>query len=248
MFRIKLRWLLFFFFLCVTAVALYGVFTAPAKLEKLSVVVEGKGSWKADISQYVLSYVHMGQDLTPETLAALEKDVESLPWVSKCKLEVKGTTLIIRVWETKPSFILVFGKKNYLIGENGYILGEEERLAGGYPNFFYRGKLSPFIVEGGFLRIRKSVKMEIDLVESRLREINVKGLKPVISLLDSGVQVMFKKPPVLVYLGIDGDSWSEFERLERGKFLKPGVYDFRFAQLLLVKGRQERCLVKKSSL
>ena len=241
--------MLFFFFLCVAAVALYGVFTAPAKLEKLSfVVVEGKEPWEANISQYVLSYVRMGQDLTPDFLTALKRDVESLPWVSRCKLEVKGTALTIKVWETKPSFVLVFGKKNYLIGENGYVLEEGERLAGGYPSFFYRGRMSPFVVEGGFLRVRKSVKMEIGLVESKLREINVEGLKPEISLLDSGVQVMFKKPPVLVYLGIDADSWNEFEKLEKEKFLKPGVYDFRFAQLLLVKGRQEKCLVRKSSL
>ena len=235
-------------FVSILGFFLYGMVSAPSKLNQVEfVVVEKSGSWKEEISKYVLSYVRLGQDLTPEFVSALKSEIESLPWVNRCELSVKGGTLTVKIWEARPEFILLFGKKSYLIGENGFVLKEGSTIPSGYPIFFYRGKSSPFTVVNGFLKIKKSVKMELRLIKSKLNEIKLKGRKPEISLLDCGVQLAFKRPPVLVYLGIgEINSWRRFEELSQKDFLKPGVYDFRFEQMLIVEGRQGKCSAKKS--
>ena len=246
--RWKLRWFLLAVLAVLTGVFLYGVATAPSKLKKIEfVIVEKNGSWKANISQYVLSYVHSGQDLTPDFLSVLKEQVEALPWVRSCDVYVEGGTLTIKIWEARPSYVLFFDKKGYLIGEDGFVLEQETRVRGKYPMFFYKGKSSPFTAENGFLRVKKSVKIEMELLKSKLKEIKLNGRNPQVSLLDCGVQLAFKSPPVLVFLGVGGGSgWNYFERLSGNNFLKPGIYDFRFEEMLLIKGRKERCLDRKS--
>ena len=242
----KLRWFLLAVLVITGAIFLYGVVTAPSKLSQIEfVVVEKSGPWKADISQYVLSYVHVGQDLTPEFLSNLKKEIEALPWVEKCRLKVDGGKLTVQIWETHPKFVLIADRETYLIGENGFVLKKGVGKIGSYPVFFYKGKYAPFTVKNGFLMLKKSVKMELKLLSSKLSEIELKGKKPEISLLDSGVQLAFKSPPFLVYLGIGGDAWDRFSRLSRKGFFKPGVYDLRFEQMMVIKGRQEKCLGKK---
>lgn len=227
---------------------LYGIYTAPSKLNQIEfVVVEKKGPWKADISQYVLSYVQMGQDLTPRFLSNLRNTVKSLPWVKKCDIEIKGGKLTVKIWETSPRLVLIFDRDSYLIGNNWFVLQKGVKTTGSYPIFFYRGKTSPFTVVNGFLKLKRSVKMELELLNSKLNEIELKGKKPEVSLLDSGVQLAFKNPPLLVYLGIGGSGWKQFEELSKENFFKPGIYDFRFEQMLVIKGRQEKCSDKKSS-
>ena len=227
---------------------LYGVYTAPSKLNQIEfVVVEKKGPWKADISQYVLSYVHLGQDLTPDFLSSLRNTVESLPWVEKCELEVKGGKLTVKIWEAKPESVLIFDRESYLIGKDGFVLQKGLNYPKKYPIFFYKGETSPFTVVNGFLKLRKSVKMEMELLSSKLKEIELNGKKPEVSLLSSGVQLAFRNPPVLVFLGIGGSGWDRFRELSKKGFFKPGVYDFRFEQMVVIRGRQEECSVKRSS-
>ncbi len=243
----RLRWVLLSAFSILVAVFAYGVFTAPSKLTQVEfVVVEKSGPWKADISQYVLSYVHVGQDLTPEFLSNLKEEIEALPWVKKCKLEVNGGKLTVEIWETRPKFVLISDRETFLIGENGFVLKKGVGRKEAYPVFFYRGKTSPFTVVNGFLMLKKSVKMELKLLNSKISEIELEGKKPEISLLDSGVQLAFKSPPVLIYLGIGGDAWDRFSEISKKGFLKPGVYDFRFEQMMVIKGRQEKCSGKNS--
>ena len=243
----KLRWFFLFVLFILGTTVVYGIVTAPSKLSQVEfVVLEKTGPWKVDISQYVLSYVHVGQDLTPEFLSNLKEEIEALPWVKKCDLDVKGGKLIVKIWETRPEFILISDKETYLIGENGFVLKKGIRKKSGYPVFFYRGKSSPFTVINGFLMLKKSVKMELNLLSSKLSEIELEGRKPEISLLDSGVQLAFRSPPVLIYLGIGGDAWEQFNKLSKENFFKPGVYDFRFEQMMVIKGRQEKCSDKNS--
>jgi len=244
---VKLRWFLLLAVFIVGATVIYGIVTAPSKLSQVKfVVVEKKGPWKADISQYVLSYVHVGQDLTPDFLSNLKEEIEALPWVKKCDLDVKGGRLTVRIWETHPEFVLISGKETYLISENGFVLEKGIERENGYPVFFYRGKSSPFTVVNGFLMLKKSVKMELKLLSSKLSEIELEGKKPEISLLDSGVQLAFKSPPLLIYLGIGGDAWEHFNKMLKEGFFKPGIYDFRFEQMMVIKGRQEKCSDKNS--
>ena len=247
--RLKLRWILVFLLVGLTAFFLYGIATAPSRLKQVEfVVVEKSGPWKANISQYVLSYVRLGQDLTPEFLSTLKEQIESLPWVSRCELGVEGDTLIIKIWETHPSYILFFDKKSYLIGENGFVLEQDSKVCNGCPVFFYRGKNSPFTAVNGFLKVKKSVKMELELLNSKLKEIKLNGKEPQVSLLDCGVQLAFKSPPVLTYFGVgSSEGWGYFEELSKNSFLKPGVYDFRFEEMLVIKGRKEKCSDRRSS-
>ena len=236
----KRKWLLLAVLIVTGLGLLYSVLVAPSKLSQVQfVVVEKGGAWKSDISRYVLSYVHLGQDLTPEFLADLRKKIESLPWVRRCSIDVKGGKLIVKIWEVHPKFVLIFNRESYLVGENDFVLKKGVEKIESYPVYFYRGKSSPFTVENGFLRLKKSVKMKLSLLALELRELNLKGKKPQISLLDSGVQLAFESPPLLVFLGIGGDAWNRFDRFFKGGFLKPGVYDFRFEQMLVIKGRQE---------
>ncbi len=227
---------------------LYGVYTAPSRLNQIEfVVVEKKGLWKADISQYVLSYVQMGQDLTPRFLSNLKNTVKSLPWVKKCDIEVKGGKLTVKIWETSPRLVLIFDRDSYLIGNNWFVLQKGVKTTKNYPIFFYRGKTSPFTVINGFLKLKRSVKMELELLNSKLNEIELNGKKPEVSLLSSGVQLAFRNPPVLVFLGIGGSGWDRFRELSKKGFFKPGIYDFRFEQMVVIRGRQEECSVKRSS-
>ena len=244
----KLKWFLLAALVVLTAgVFLYGIATAPSKLKRVEfVVVERTGSWKANISQYVLSYVRSGQDLTPDFLSVLRKQVESLPWVRSCKVYVRNDTLIIEIWETHPSYILFFDRMSYLIGEDGYVLEQGSKIQGKYPIFFYKGRVSPFTVVNGFLKLRKSVKMELELLKSKLKEIKLSGRNPQVSLLDCGVQLAFKSPPLLVFLGVGSSGWEQFERLSKSGFMKPGIYDFRFEEMLVIEGRKEECSGKKS--
>lgn len=245
--RLKLRWFLLLALFIVGSTVVYGIVTAPSKLSQVEfIVVEKTGPWKADISQYLLSYVHVGQDLTPDFLSNLKEEVEALPWVKKCDLDVKGGKLTVKIWETRPEFILISDKEIYLIGENGFVLKKGVGRENGYPIFFYRGKSSPFTTVNGFLILKKSVKMELKLLSSKLSEIELERKKPEISLLDSGVQLAFKSPPVLIYLGIWGDAWEQFNKMSKKGFFKPGVYDFWFEQMMVIKGRQEKCSDKKS--
>jgi len=245
---VKLRWFLLSVLLLTVSFFLYGLLTAPSKLSQVEfVVVKKSGPWKADISQYVLSYVHLGQDLTPEFLTDLKREIEALPWVERCSIDVKGGKLTVKIWETRPAFVLISDRETYLIGENGFVLKKGVGRIRGYPVYFYRGKTSPFTVVNGFLMLKKSVKMELKLLTTKFSELRLKGKKPEISLLDSGVQLAFKSPPLLIFLGIGGDAWDRFSKLLKKGFLKPGVYDFRFEQMMVIKGRQEKCSVRKSS-
>ena len=227
----------------------FGVYTAvnaPSKLKKVEFLVESQRSlWREKILKDILPLVRPGVDLTPQFVESLKESIERLPWVERCKLEAKGSTLTIKVWEEKASFNLAFGGKIYVIGRNGFVLGITSRPEFQVPTFFFKGKNFPFLAENGFLRIKNSVKIMVELTRTRLKEIELEGYKPEITLLDTGVQLAFHKPPFLVYLGMEESEWEEFDKLFREKKLfRPGIYDLRYSQLLVVKGRRRECCPK----
>jgi hypothetical protein len=60
------------------------------------------------------------------------------------------------------------------------------------------------------------------------------------------VNLIFKKQKVIVYLDNSENAWSNFAKFDRlVSELPAGVYDFRFFDML-VRGRNEKCLSRKS--
>ena len=229
--------------------ALFGIYVAvnaPSKLRKVNFLIEGKsGLWREEILKNVLSMIKPGTDLTPQFMESLTENIEGLPWVRKCELETKGSALTVKIWEEEVSFYLSFGGKVYAIGKNGFVLGTSTRPELRVPVFFFKGKNLPFLAENGFLKVRNSVRIMVELTRTRLKEIKLRGYKPEVTLLDTGVQLVFHKPPFLVYLGMEESEWKEFEWLfKEKKLFKPGIYDLRYSQLLVVKGRKRECCLK----
>lgn len=220
---------------------------APSKLENVNFLIKNEKSlWKEKILQAVLPMVKSGTDLSPQFTESLRKNINSLPWVKKCEVKAIGNILTIEIWEERASFYLTFNKKIYTIGKNGCVLETTSHPRLKIPIFFFKGKISPFLTENSCLKLKNSVRILTELLRNRLKEIELEGYKPEITLLDTGVQLAFHTPPFLVYLGMEKDEWEKFiQLLKERKLFKPGIYDFRYSQLLLIKGRRRECYLKR---
>ena len=227
--------------LTVLAIVIYGIVTAPGHLRQVElVVVEKHGNWKDEISQYVVSLVQPGESVSPQLVEELQERLNSLPWVERARVKVTGDRMTVKIWETLPSFYLAFKGSLYLIGRNGFVLEKSRKFEQDLPIYYYNGGSSPFTMEKGFLKLRKTVKMEIKLVNNRIKELTLKGEPPQIILGDSYVSLIFRKGRVIVYLGAEERSWDNYERfVSMAGSLKPGVYDFRFYDML-IRGRKEQ--------
>ena len=229
--------LLLFLILSAPLLVVYGVLVAPGKLNQVDIqVVEGRGDWKSQISKYVVTMVQPGQLVTPSFADELERRINSLPWVREAEVEVKGGRLTIKVKEASPSFYLIFDKNVYLIGENDFVL-EIGKKRFSLPTYYYCGESTPFSVEEGFLKLKFPVKMEVELLKSRLRELNLGGESPQAVLSETPVILAYRGKGVIVYLSPEKKSWEQFEEFKRrAKALNPGIYDFRYYDIL-VRGR-----------
>jgi len=216
----------------------YLLLNAPSKLENVSfIIVKKTGPWKEKIVQNALLFLRPGLDISPEIVDEVEKKLSSLPWVEKCRVSVKGGNLSVEIWEEPVAYGLSFEGKTYLIGKNGFVLSDELDRNFNGEIFSYRGKTSPFFSENGFLRVKNSVKIEINLVKSKLKELKLDRGNFHIILQDVGVALSLKRPPSLIYLGYEGSSWERFLSLLRRGFLKPGIYDLRYSDMLILRGR-----------
>jgi len=227
--------------LLIGGVIVYAVVNAPGHLKQVELlVVEKHGNWKDQIGQYVVSLVQPGESVSPALIEELSEKLSSLPWVEREEITVKGDRLTIKIWETKPLFYLSFNGSPYLIGDNDFVLEKSRKPSGNLPIYYYKGRSSPFTMEKGFLKLKKTVKMEIKLVNNRIKELTLQGEPPQIILSDAFISLTFKKGRVIVYLGAEEVSWDNFtDFLSKAGKLKPGVYDFRFYDML-TRGRKER--------
>ncbi len=211
---------------------------SPANLKEVKVtVVEKHGNWRGRIVQYLLTLVSPGESITPEKERELEKELLSLPWISKVQVKSEAHKLLVKIWEEKPSFYLVFKGVPYVIGENDFVLDKGFKFPS-LPVYYYVGNNSPFSQEKGFLKVNKLVKMKIELAEREKRGLEVGNEKPKISITGTGFILTYKKGKVAVYLGNNPKLWENFRTFlkEAGKPL-PGIYDFRFYDMLIRGGK-----------
>ena len=233
--------ILFFLVFSLTAFVLYTVKTAPGKLGQVELVMVKKyGNWKDQISQSVVSAVRPGQSISPELLKELKAKIEQLPWVERAELSAKGSKLTVKIWEVAPRFYVAFNGNYYLIGDNDFVLSKEKNRTLSLPVYYYRGKTSPFSSEKGFLKLKKTVKMEIKLANNRIKELSLAGEPPQIILTDTYATLVFKRGKVIVYLSSEEYTWEKYQEfVSRAKSLKPGVYDFRFYDMLVRGGTDD---------
>ncbi|WP_457755051.1 cell division protein FtsQ/DivIB [Thermovibrio ammonificans] len=233
--------------LIAVGLATYAVLTAPSKLKSIEIsIVERHGNWKGRISEFLLSMVQPGQNITPETVEELKETLNSLPWVRRSEVSASGDVLKVRVWETRPSLYIFYNGNTYVIGENDFVLDRVPGIPKGATVLYYSGKTPPFTVENGFLKLKKTVKMEIKLTEDKVKQLQLKGKPPEILFTDTGVKLILGDNKVLVYLSPEANSWHNFQHFrEMAEGLNPGIYDFRFHDML-VRGRQQKCLNRKS--
>ncbi len=237
-----------FLLLIVTIVGIivYGFTTAPQKIKQVKLEIsEGSGIWKPQISQQIFPLVKPGERMDPEELEYLEETINALPWVKSCEIVLKNGTLIVRIVESKPCLGIFFAGNTYLIGEDGFVLDKKPGVYSIDPLYYYKGKTSPFTMENGFIRLKNIIEMEISLVKERLKSLKIEELKPEITITDIGINLIFPETKTIVYLDNSGNSWNNFIKFDKlAKGLIPGVYDFRFSNLL-IRGRSQ-CLNKKS--
>jgi hypothetical protein len=236
-------------FLLITAIVgtiVYGFTTAPQKIKQVKLeIAEGSGIWKSQISQQIFPLIKPGERIDPEELEYLEETINSLPWVKSCKIALRSRKLTVRVVESKPSFGIFFAGNTYIIGEDGFVLDKKSGIYPIDPLYYYKGKISPFTMENGFIKLKNIIEMEISLVKERLKSLKIGKLKPEITITDTGINLIFPETKTIVYLDNSGNSWNNFLKFDKlAKGLIPGVYDFRFSNLL-IRGRNQ-CLNKKS--
>jgi len=218
----------------------YTVKNAPSRLSQVELlVVEKHGNWKDQISQFIVSIVKPGESITLDLLLDLKRQIEELPWVKRAELTAEGSKLTIQIWETSPEFYIAFGGYYYLIGENDFVLAKGKNRTRPLQVYYYRGKTSPFTVEKGFLKLKKTVKMEIKLANNRIKELSLVGEPPQVILTDTYATLVFKRGKVIVYLSSEENSWEKYQTfVSKAGSLKPGVYDFRFYDMLIA-GRKK---------
>lgn len=233
------RFVVFVFLFLFVGFVVYGVLNAPGHLKEVEIiVVEKHGNWKEQISQYVVSLIQPGESISSALIEKLSDKLDSLPWVSRKEILIKGNKLTIKVWETIPTFYLFFNRNYYLIGDNDFVLEKSSRAIRSLPVYYYKGAESPFVTDRGFLKIRKTVKMEIKLANNRIKELTLKGEPPQIILSDNFITLIFRKGRIIVYLGTETTSWDNYKKfVSLAGFLKPGIYDFRFYDML-TRGRK----------
>jgi cell division septal protein FtsQ len=232
---VKRLLILLFLLVALAAFVFYTVKTAPSRLSQVELqVVERHGNWKDRISQFVVSVVRPGQSISPELLEELKGRIEELPWVKRAELSAKGSKLTVKIWEATPRFYVAFNGDYYLIGNNDFVLSKEKRPALPLTVYYYRGKTSPFTVEKGFLKLKKTVKMEIKLANNRIKELSLAGEPPQVILTDTYVTLVFRRGKVIVHLGSEENAWEKYQDfVSRSGNLRPGVYDFRFYDMLI---------------
>ncbi len=232
--------------IAIVGIIVYGFTTAPQKIKQVKLEIsEGNGIWNPQISQQIFPLIKPGERMDPEELEYLEETINALPWVKSCEIALKNGTLIVRVVESKPSLGIFFAGNTYLIGEDGFVLDKKSGLYSIDPLYYYKGKTSPFTMENGFIKLKNIIEMEISLVKERLKSLKIGELKPEITITDIGINLIFPETKTIVYLDNSGNSWNNFIKFDKlAKGLIPGVYDFRFSNLL-IRGRNQ-CLNKKS--
>ncbi len=235
------KFFLLLLFLFSVGFAVYALMTAPGRLKQVElVVVEKHGNWRDQIDQYIVSLVQPGESVSPLLVEELKERLSSLPWVKREEIEVRGDKLTIKIWETPPAFYLYFNGNFYLIGDNDFVLERGQKKEKNLPIYYYSGKNSPFTMERGFLKLRKTVKMEIKLVKTRIKELTLQGEAPQVILSDAFVSLIFKRGRIIVYLGAEENSWSNFlSFLSKARRLEPGVYDFRFYDILTRRRKKQ---------
>ncbi|WP_457681740.1 hypothetical protein [Thermovibrio sp.] len=231
------KFLILFLLLSSLSLTAYLVLRTPKTLKEIDVVVvEKHGNWKAQISQHLLATVRPGAELSPLLVEEVKRELSNLPWIRKSSVNLEGGVLKVKIWEEPPSYSLYYKGSYYLVGENGFVLSKESSPPPNLPVYYYRDKDFPFTLKDGFLKVGKTVKMEIKLANNRIKELFLNGEPPQVFLGGGYTTLIFKKSRVLVYLSPEEKSWENFENfLSEASYLKPGVYDFRFYDML-VKG------------
>jgi hypothetical protein len=234
-------------FLVLLGVAVYGYVTAPQTVKQIELEVEKEtGNWKPKISQLVFTLVKPGEKVELEELEYLKEKLESFPWIDKCSVSLVNGVLRIKIREATPAFAIFFAGNTYIMSSKGFVLDKISGFTNFSPLYYYKGKISPFTIDGEFVKIKGIIRTEIELAERRLKTFGKFGEKPEVILTDTGVNLIFKKQKVIVYLDNGENAWSNFAKFDKliGR-LPAGVYDFRFFDML-VRGRNKKCLNRKS--
>ena len=154
--------------------------------------------------------------------------LKETPWVKSCK--EKGNTFILTA--TPPLFAIIWRDKRFLIGENFFVLSESNEFPS-LPEYFYGGKDSPFFKKGRNLKLKKILSFQVSLLKNRLSLQNLKEV-PKIVIGEVGIGLIFPKSGVIVMLDSTVKSWKTFYGfLSKFKKIPPGIYDFRFSDLLV---------------
>ena len=224
----------------------YGFLTAPQKVDSLKLEMEGRDNrWESKISKYIVDMTTPGETMDVEELEYLKSFIRSLPWVNNAEIFIKSGTLIVKVKEEKIAFSLFYNGYTYLLSKEGFVLDEKKGPVSQEPIYYYKGKISPFILEEGFLRLKNLVKMEISLLRNRLKDSEIFKLNPEITLTDVGIVLVFPKTKTIIYIDNTGSSWNNFLNFVKiAGGIVPGVYDFSFSNLLI--RRRNQCSHKKS--
>ncbi|RUM43413.1 MAG: hypothetical protein DSY35_03590, partial [Desulfurobacterium sp.] len=174
--------------LLIVGVAVYGYVTAPQTVEQVELEVEREtGNWKPEISRFIFTLVKPGERVELEELEYLKEKLEELPWVDKCSVSLLKGVLRIKVWETTPAFAIFFGGSTYILNKDGFVLDKVAGFKNFSPIYYYKGKTSPFTLDGEFVKIKRIIRTEIELVKERLKTFKSFRERPEIILTDVGV-------------------------------------------------------------
>ncbi len=226
--------------LSVVIAGIFSVLSTPQKVSRIEFKIYGDSEhWKEKISQYVFSLVSPGEEMTPEKLEILKEQICKLPWIKNCKLSTFGNVLKIEIEEEKPKFAIFYKGKTFLIGKKGFVLSRVDGKTKLSPLYYYRGKIPPFTAAGEFLRVKNTIKLEIELLKERLPQVCIDKEKPEVILTDVGVVLVFRKHKVIAYLSSNPQSWKNFVELKRKlQKIPAGTYDLRYNGML-IRGRRE---------
>jgi len=225
---------LLLFLLAVNVAVFISFSVAKREGGAISLVVRDGGEWEREVLKSLLSYAEGREELYPEEV---KRFAQSLPWVKRARVKQSTNRLIVEIEEVRPAYYLVVSGKFYLVGENGMVLAQEERAFRELPVYYYEGKSLPFIADGPFLKVQKTVKMELELVGEKLKKLKSEGENPQIVMSDAFITLVFREKKAIVRLSLEERGWDNFFhffRLTGG--IIPGLYDFRFYDMLIRGG------------
>ncbi|SNR69727.1 cell division protein FtsQ/DivIB [Desulfurobacterium atlanticum] len=230
--------LIFLFFISLSAAGIY--LYSPMKIEKIEIKLD-KNLWGKEISEAISGSINLNSTVDEVKLEEIKEFLEKLPWVKSASVSFLKGTLNINIKEEPVKLCILSGNTTYNVGENGYLLAKRKELCKKINSYFYKGRSDFFTMETtGYLKVKNSILLEIELISTYLSKNNIIKEKPEILLTDTGVKLLYPENKIIVFLGNGGESWQNFKKLFR-ILDKPysGYYDLRFSGLLIKEGEEK---------